>query len=62
MVINTELEAEAWEHFRQHAGEFDCVISSSVEEREAKLFLALHPNAQVQTRTLGNATYVVLLI
>ena len=61
MMINAALAAESLAFMRERLNEFDCVVSSTLEAPEVKLFLAAHPDARTEMLRLANApAYVVL--
>ncbi|HEX8030579.1 MAG TPA: hypothetical protein VF491_19025 [Vicinamibacterales bacterium] len=61
MMINSGLAAESIEYMRARLDEFDCVVSSTLEAPEVKLFLSAHPNARIETLRLAGAPIYALL-
>ncbi len=61
MVINNAIADEAFEHFKRHAGEFECILTDSLGTREVQAFRAAHPDAQILERTVGARRFYVVL-
>lgn len=61
MLINDRLQTHAWSHFQERIKEVECVIVSSTDAFEARMFLAANPTATVIPRTLGTASLLVIM-
>ena len=61
MILNENLSREATAYFQAHAGEAECVITTTVAAPESQAFLRAHPNAVALNRSLGDAPIVVLI-
>lgn len=61
MVINSVVSAEALDHFRRHAGEFDAVLTETPQSPESLAFRAAHPGSTIVTRAIGQTPVYVIL-
>lgn len=61
MILNEPLYREHLEYLRAHIAQVACVITGSLEEPEARMFMDANPGVAVHTRRLGDAKVLVLV-
>jgi hypothetical protein len=61
MIINSKLEAEALEYFRNRIQECEAIITVEMDAPEVRLFLQAYPGAKIMSRFLGKQPYYLVL-
>lgn len=61
LMINDQLEDEAFTYFRKHVSECDALITPDLNSAEAAIFRAAYPNAGTFKRSLNRVNVYVLI-
>jgi hypothetical protein len=60
-MIVPNMLGESLAYLKAHIGDYDCMVSDDLKDRETAAFLAAYPQASVVKRSIGGDPYYVIL-